>query len=111
MAQTSERPEEAAGAAPSPAHPEPGEGRAGGRASAPETYDGLVTRLERVVGELESGQLTLEQSVERFADGVRLAREASRKLDEAERKIELLVRNVDGEEEAVPFDAESGRTG
>ena len=76
-----------------------------------ETYDGLVSRLEHVVGELESGQLTLEQSVERFAEGVRLAREASRKLDEAERKVELLVRSADGEEEAVAFDPESGRTG
>lgn len=92
MAQTSERTEAANGA-------------------APETYDGLVSRLERVVGELESGQLTLEQSVERFAEGVRLAREASRKLDEAERKIELLVRNADGEDAAVPFDPESGRAG
>ncbi len=78
---------------------------------AAETYDGLVSRLERVVGELESGQLTLEQSVERFAEGVKLAREASRKLDEAERKVELLVRSADGDEEAVPFDPESGRTG
>jgi exodeoxyribonuclease VII small subunit len=76
-----------------------------------ETYDGLVSRLERVVGELESGQLTLEQSIERFAEGVRLAREASRKLDEAERKVELLVRNADGGDEAVAFDPESGRTG
>lgn len=75
-----------------------------------ETYDGLVSRLERVVGELESGQLTLEESVERFAEGVRLAREASRKLDEAERKVELLVRSADGEDEAVPFDPDSGRT-
>ena len=76
-----------------------------------ETYDGLVSRLERVVGELESGQLTLEQSIERFAEGVRLAREASRKLDDAERKVELLVRNADGEDEAMPFDPASGRTG
>jgi exodeoxyribonuclease VII small subunit len=80
-------------------------------AVADETYDGLVSRLERVVGELESGQLTLEQSIERFAEGVRLSREASRKLDEAERKVELLVRSADGEEEAVPFDPESGRSG
>lgn len=80
-------------------------------AESPETYDGLVNRLERVVGELESGQLSLEQSVERFAEGVRLARDASRKLDEAERKVELLVRSADGDEEAVPFDPESGRTG
>jgi len=89
---------------------EPGELTA---TSGPEagTYESLVSRLERVVAELESGQLTLEQSVERFAEGVRLARDASRKLDEAERRVELLVRNADGEDEAVPFDPESGRTG
>jgi exodeoxyribonuclease VII small subunit len=78
---------------------------------AEETYDGLVARLERVVGELEGGQLTLEQSIERFAEGVRLAREASRKLDEAERRVELLVRNADGEDGAVPFDPDAGRSG
>ncbi len=76
-----------------------------------EPYDAIVARLERVVGDLESGQLTLEQSIEKFAEGVRLAREASRKLDEAERRVELLVRSADGEDEAVPFDPESGRTG
>ena len=76
-----------------------------------ETYDGLVARLERVVGDLEGGQLTLEGSIERFAEGVRLAREASRKLDEAERRVELLVRNADGEDGAVPFDPESARSG
>ncbi len=68
-----------------------------------ETYDALVARLERVVGELESGQLTLEQSVEKFAEGVRLAKDASRKLEDAERRVEQLVRGVDGEDEAVPF--------
>ena len=60
--------------------PQTQERSAAGGAEA-ESYDGLVTRLEHVVSELESGQLTLEQSVERFAEGVRLAREASRKLD------------------------------
>ncbi len=74
-----------------------------------ETYDALVARLERVVGELESGQLTLEQSIERFAEGIRLAKDASRKLDEAERRIEMLVRNADGSEEEVPFDPEGGK--
>ena len=77
-----------------------------------ETYDGLVARLERVVGELEGGQLTLEQSIERFAEGVKLAREASRKLDEAERRVEQLVRGVDGEDDTVPFAPEgAGKAG
>jgi exodeoxyribonuclease VII small subunit len=80
-----------------------------GPIAAEETYDALVARLERVVGDLESGQLTLEQSIERFAEGVRLAKDASRKLDEAERRVELLVRGAGGEDEAVPFDPGAGK--
>ncbi len=87
------------------------ERQAGEPGKVEEPYDAIVARLERVVGDLESGQLTLEQSIEKFSEGVRLAREASRKLDEAERRVELLVRSADGEEEAVPFDPESGRSG
>lgn len=76
---------------------------------APEPYDALVSRLERVVGELEGGNLSLEGSIEKFAEGVRLAQEATRKLDEAERRIEQLVRNADGSEEAVPLEPELAR--
>jgi exodeoxyribonuclease VII small subunit len=68
-----------------------------------ESYDAIVARLEHVVGELESGQLTLEQSIEKFAEGVRLAKDASRKLDDAERRVEQLVRGSDGEDEVVPL--------
>ena len=74
---------------------------------ATEAYDVLVTRLERVVGEMEGGQLSLEQSIEKFAEGMRLAREAQRKLDEAERRVEMLVRSAEGEPQAVPFDPNS----
>jgi len=72
-----------------------------------ESYDVLVTRLEKVVGELEGGQLTLEQSIEKFAEGVRLARDATRKLDEAEARVEMLVRTADGGDERVPFEPTS----
>jgi exodeoxyribonuclease VII small subunit len=74
-----------------------------------EAYDALVARLERVVTELEGGSLTLEQSIEKFAEGVKLARDASRKLDEAERRVELLVRGADGQDATVPYDPESSR--
>jgi exodeoxyribonuclease VII small subunit len=70
---------------------------------AAEAYDEVVSRLERVVGELESGKLTLEQSIDKFAEGVRLARDATRKLDDAERRIDVLVRTADGADEEVPF--------
>jgi exodeoxyribonuclease VII small subunit len=74
-----------------------------------EAYNVLVTRLERIVNELESGDLTLEQSIEKFGEGIRLAQDAGKKLDEAERRIEMLVRNADGSQEAVPFDPGKGK--
>ena len=74
-----------------------------------ESYDVLVARLEKVVGELEGGQLTLEQSIEKFAEGVRLARDATRKLDEAEARVEMLVRAADGSDEHVPFEPGAGK--
>ncbi len=77
----------------------------------PEAYDAVVTRLERVVGELEGGGLSLEGSIEKFAEGVRLSRDATRKLDEAERRIEQLVRSADGSEVAVPLEVEPGKRG
>ncbi len=79
------------------------------QAAGEESYDAIVARLERVVSDLESGQLSLEQSIERFSEGVRLAKDASRKLDDAERRVELLVRGADGEDEVVPFAPEGGR--
>ena len=69
-----------------------------------EAYDELVARLERVVGELEGGGLSLEQSLEKFAQGMALVREAQRQLDEAERKVEQLVRTADGGEATAPLD-------
>ena len=78
--------------------------------AAPEPYDRLVVRLEKVVEELEGGELTLEQSIEKFSEGVRLAREAAKKLDEAERRVDMLLRAEDGSVEAEPL-AEGGPEG
>jgi len=75
-----------------------------GAEALPEPYDRLVDRLEKVVGELESGGLPLEQSIEKFAEGMRLVREAGQRLDEAEKRVEQLVRNASGEEAEVPFE-------
>src|SRR5512138_4029237 len=73
---------------------------------APEPYDELVERLEKVVGELESGGLPLERSIEKFAEGMRLVREAGARLDEAERRVEQLVKTAEGEDAEVPLDPE-----
>jgi exodeoxyribonuclease VII small subunit len=55
------------------------------------TYEQAYEKLEKLVGELESGNLSLEQSLEIFEECVRLVAYCQKKLDEAERKIELLV--------------------
>jgi len=68
------------------------------------SYDALVVRLEKVVAALEAGDLSLEQSVERFAEGVKLARDAGLKLDEAERRVEQLVKDAAGVETIAPLD-------
>ncbi len=88
---------------------QPSERDAKAPSGAEEAYDALVARLERVVSELEGGNLSLEQSIEKVAEGVKLARDASRKLDEAEKRVELLVRGAGGGDEAVPFDAEGAK--
>jgi exodeoxyribonuclease VII small subunit len=80
-----------------------GKAEAGEKAAEP-GYDALVARLEKVVEALEAGDLPLEASVERFAEGVQLARDASRRLDEAERRVELLVKAADGGEATAPLD-------
>jgi exodeoxyribonuclease VII small subunit len=68
------------------------------------SYDALVGRLEKVVEALEAGDLSLEQSVERFAEGVKLARDAGQRLDEAERRVEQLVKDAAGVESVVALD-------
>ncbi|HQR30894.1 MAG TPA: exodeoxyribonuclease VII small subunit [Anaeromyxobacteraceae bacterium] len=74
----------------------------------PESYDQLVERLERLVAELEGGQQPLERSLETFAEGVKLAREAGRKLDEAEKRVEELLRAEDGSVATRPLGEEGG---
>ena len=72
--------------------------------AAEASYDALVGRLEKVVEALEAGDLSLEQSVEQFAEGVKLARDAGLKLDEAERRVEQLVKDAAGVETVAPLD-------
>jgi exodeoxyribonuclease VII small subunit len=54
-------------------------------------YEQLVARLSEVVDRLEAGGLSLEESIAAFEEGVRLVRASTRKLDEAERQVEMLL--------------------
>ena len=67
------------------------EGR-GGRKKL-ESFEDALKRLEEIVQRMESGDLALEDSLGLFEEGVRLTRVCSQRLDEAEKKIELLTRD------------------
>ena len=76
------------------------------KATAPASFEAQLATLERIVRELERGELPLEQSLDLFEQGVRLSRECQERLNEAERRIEVLLRGGDGSTIAVPFGAE-----
>ncbi len=59
-------------------------------------FEKCLARLERIVENLESGEVPLEKGLAFYEEGVGLLRECHRKLDEAERKIQVLVRSGGG---------------
>jgi exodeoxyribonuclease VII small subunit len=70
-----------------------------------EKFEEAMQRLEEVVQSLESGELSLDDSLKVFEEGMRLARYCSDKLEEAERKVTMLVQEGGGENAQVPFDS------
>jgi exodeoxyribonuclease VII small subunit len=69
----------------------------------PATFESSLAALERIVRELERGELPLEKSLELFEEGVRLSRECQERLNEAERRIEVLLQDNDGRTFAAPL--------
>lgn len=60
------------------------------------SFEEALTRLEKIVRELEAGEIPLEQAIENFQEGMKLARICREKLDQAEQKIEILVAEAAG---------------
>lgn len=63
---------------------------------AVEKFETSLKRLEEVVKKLEGGELSLEESLKAFEEGVKHAGFCARKLDEAEKRVELLLKQKDG---------------
>lgn len=72
----------------------------------PQNFESSLEELERIVRELERGDLPLEQSLELFEQGVKLSRTCQERLNEAERRIELLTRDSHGRPAIRPFESE-----
>ena len=63
-------------------------------------------RLEKIVRQLEDEELSLDKQLEMFEEGIRLSRFCHRKLEEVEKKIELILADSKGEAKTEPFDTE-----
>ena len=72
----------------------------------PKTFESSLEELERIVRELEQGELPLEKSLELFEQGVKLSRECQDRLNQAERRIEVLMRDNQGRPSVRAFDPE-----
>ena len=73
---------------------------------APVHFEAALERLETIVDELEGGELSLEESLARYAEGIRLSRKLTQSLDAAEKRIERLVEGGDGEPSTEPLPLE-----
>jgi exodeoxyribonuclease VII small subunit len=69
-------------------------------------FEHSLARLEEVVRRLESPQLSLDEAMKLFEEGVALSRECQKQLEEAEGKVEILLKKADGKLVAEPFEPE-----
>ncbi len=67
------------------------------------SFEKDLEQLEHIVAALEAGGLSLDESLKRFEDGIRLARSCEKALGEAEKRIEILTKNAQGELQAKAF--------
>ncbi len=76
------------------------------KAEKSQSFEKALARLEEIAAEMENGDLGLEKMVASFEEGQKLVKICSSKLNEVEKKIEMLVKKSDGSEVPEPFGAE-----
>jgi len=74
-----------------------------------QSFESAMKRLEQIVEELESGDLSLENALKKFEEGVQLSKFCTNKLDETEKKVQVLLKTKEGVLAEQPFDVEADR--
>jgi exodeoxyribonuclease VII small subunit len=69
-------------------------------------FEDELSDLEGIVSQIDSGELSLEESISAFERGVALVRSLNQKLDEVERRVEVLIRDSRGELKRSPYQGE-----
>jgi exodeoxyribonuclease VII small subunit len=77
-------------------------------ASKKPEFESALARLEEIVGKLENANLSLDDAMKLFEEGVQLSRDCQKYLEQAEGKVEILLKKAGGEMAAEPFDPEDG---
>jgi len=70
---------------------------------AKERFEDALNKLEKIVSKLEEGDIPLEESLKLFEEGIRLSRFCNQKLDEAEKRVEILLKSKEGDLRPHPF--------
>ena len=73
---------------------------------AEKKFEPALARLEEIVAELEKGDLPLEHSLKLFEEGIKLSRICNKRLEDAERRVEILLTDATGRLAAQPFTEE-----
>jgi len=74
-------------------------------------FEKALEDLEKIVEAMESGELTLDQALKKYEEGVGLVRACQSKLTETERKIEVLTKTLDGSLKKQPFEPDETQRG
>jgi exodeoxyribonuclease VII small subunit len=70
------------------------------------TFEQAIDRLEKIVADMEAAELPLEDVLKKYEEGTRLVRFCNQKLEEAEKKIEILTKKADGSVAVKEFETE-----
>ena len=67
-------------------------------------FEDALKKLEKIVDDLEAGDLSLDEALEKYEEGIKLSKLCAKKLELAKKKVEILLKSEDGSVELKPFD-------
>ncbi len=70
------------------------------------SFEESIQELENIIQRMSSGDQPLEKSISEFERGIQITRECQKMLKEAEQRVELLTKSIDGESDVQPFKSE-----
>ena len=72
-------------------------------------FEEALKKLEKIVEDLEDGNFSLDDSLEKYEEGIRLSKMCAKKLEAAKKKVEILLKSEDGSVEFKPFDEKTAQ--